>query len=266
MNKKELGFFQILGYVILFALLAVLIWASIFPLNTVYGLTVMGITWAFVFLLTIVLRLFSIRDTLSQSIETAWLSLLAFAWFLLFLDFGLCSLSNQVFCQPSTLFGSAEELYLATHSLIIMTTVMSALCFPWGLPVIYLWLQILPSVFGMANVPEPDYASPIGRFVLLFPAIIMAPLGYWLWFCLVPMIYRNTIEALRIRQMREAIVGFGLSAQKTMQKTRQSFKNAMSKTMDKLGKLRKKKSDEDEVQESMSKQKVPPQRKSVRKK
>ena len=231
MNKRELGFFQVVGYFILFALLGTLTWANLFALNNTYSLVVMSSVWAVVIGSAVILRLFAVRMSWFSAIETAWLSLLVFSWLLVFLDFGLCGFSSQPLCQPAnlSLFGSGEELTTVTYSLLIFSIVMSALCFPWGLPLLYLWLQVLPPIFTLANLPAPDYFSPLGRFVLFFPALLMAPLGYWFWFLLVPRLIRNTMLALRVPQIIQSASLFGSTTKKKTVALAQNLKGLTKK-------------------------------------
>ena len=208
MRTQELGFFQVFGYFIIFALLGLLIWLNFSLAYDYGGLTLLAGVWAGILIVALILRLFSVRKRLSTAIETAWLALLFLCWILVLLDIALCSFSGQAICKPSSLsiLGYGQELSIASYSLIIIATVMSALCFPWGLPLLVLWLNLMPILFAMGNLAPPDYFSAEGRLMLFFPAILMAPLGYWLWFCLLPELGSSTRRALRINEIKSGSI------------------------------------------------------------
>ena len=267
MSTKEIGFFQVLGYFTLFVLLGCLTWANIFPLSNSNSLTIMAAVWMIVFIVAIILRLFSVRKSWSTAIETAWLSLLAFCWILILLDTGLCSVGNQPFCQPASMpilsvLGTPQELSVATYSLILISVVMSALCFPWGLPLVVLWLHLIPGIFALANLPAPDYFSPLGRFILFFPAILMTPIGYWLWFYLIPKLGSSTRQALRIDQIRSGSLSFATKTKKWTLSFAQKAKNSANAGLTKLKNLRKK----EEENSAEDKKKTPPRKKPAARK
>jgi hypothetical protein len=260
MRTKELGFFQVLGYLSLFVLLGALTWANLF-LSDNYSLTVMAGAWAVVLSIAIILRLFSVRTKWGIAIETAWLALLVFCWILILLDTAVCGFSDQAFCQPDSMsiLGYGQELSIATYSLIIIALVLSALCFPWGLPIVFLWLQLVPAIFASADLPTPDYFSPFGRFILFFPAILMAPLGYWLWFCLIPELGNSTLQALRVKQIKSG----SLRLANKMKKLSLSLLHKAKVGLQKLKEIRLRKKEDD--QEDQRKKPTPGKRPTGRK-